>query len=267
MANLRPAHAVPAASAATKPAEPSGKKDCFVISPIGPADSEIRKRADQALKHIIKKALSDTYAVERADDISTPGLITLQVIERLMKAPMVVADLTDANANVYYELAIRHFVKKPVVHLTTEGQDPLFDVAQMRYIRYDLTNPDSVEQAAKDVRDHAAACERGEAIFTPIQFVEMLDSARDEGENQFVSLALGLQSALSNMQSEIRQVGDHVRYLTTIAPSAAVSFHQPSIFAPRGSGFASLRPPTIRGAHTPRQLKNQRAWDGAFSSK
>ena len=246
MANAKPAHAAPAASSATKPVEPEQKKPCFVISPIGPDNSETRKKADQVLRHIIKKALSDTYAVERADDISKPGLITLQVIERLMKAPMVVADLTDANANVYYELAIRHFVKKPVVHLIAEGQDPLFDVAQMRYIRYDLTNPDSVERAGQEVRDHAAACEKGEVTFTPIQFVEMLDTARDEGENQFVSLALGLQSALSNMQSEIRQVGDHVRYLTnTLAPALGVTFNQPSIFAPRGGGFAALGSPLV----------------------
>lgn len=188
------------------PAEPSQKKPCFVISPIGSDDSDIRKRADQVLKHIIKKALWDIYTVERADDISKPGLITLQIIERLMKAPMVVADLTDANANVYYELAIRHFVKRPVVHLITEGQQPPFDVAQMRYIQYDLTNPDSVERAGQEVREHAAACERGEVPFTPIQFVEMLDSARGEGENQFVSLALGIQAALSNLQSEVRQI-------------------------------------------------------------
>ena len=188
------------------PAEPSQKKPCFVISPIGSDDSDIRKRADQVLKHIIKKALSDIYTVERADDISKPGLITLQIIERLMKAPMVVADLTDANANVYYELAIRHFVKRPVVHLITEGQQPPFDVAQMRYIQYDLTNPDSVERAGQEVREHAAACERGEVPFTPIQFVEMVDSARSEGGDQFVSLALGIQAALSNLQSEVRQI-------------------------------------------------------------
>jgi hypothetical protein len=193
--------------AESAPVEPSQRKPCFVISPIGSDDSDIRKRADQVLKHIIKKALSDIYTVERADDISKPGLITLQIIERLMKAPMVVADLTDANANVYYELAIRHFVKRPVVHLITEGQQPPFDVAQMRYIQYDLTNPDSVERAGLEVREHATACERGEVPFTPIQFVEMLDSARHgEGGDQFVSLALGIQAALSNLQSEVRQI-------------------------------------------------------------
>jgi hypothetical protein len=188
-----------------------------VISPIGQDDTDTRKRSDQVLRHIIKKALSDTYAVERADDIGKPGLITLQIIELLMKAPMVVADLSDANANVYYELAIRHFVKKPVVHLITEGQKPPFDVAQMRYISYDLTDPDSVERAARDVRDHSAACEKGEVPFTPIQFVELLDSARGKGENEFVSYALGIQSALSNLQSDVRQLGTQVGYLVNAA--------------------------------------------------
>jgi hypothetical protein len=221
-----------------KPIEEVSKNACFVISPIGADDSDVRKRADQVLRHIIKKALSDTYAVERADDIGKPGLITLQIIERLMKAPMVVADLTDANANVYYELAIRHFVKLPVVHLITEGQKPPFDVAQMRYIQYDLTDPDSVESAAHEVRDHAAACEKGEVTFTPIQFVEMLDTARGEGENQFVSLALGIQSALSNLQSDVRQVGAEVGYLATLAEEDHPGFLPPAF--PRARGFASF---------------------------
>jgi hypothetical protein len=233
----KPAKPAQPASAETKPVEPSEKQPCFVISPIGPDESDVRKKADQVLRHIIKKALGDTYAVERADDISKPGLITLQIIERLMKAPMVVADLSDANANVYYELAIRHFVKKPVVHLITEGQKPPFDVAQMRYISYDLTDPDSVERAAQEVRDHTAACERGEVTFTPIQFVELLDTARDEGEDQFVSLALGIQSALSNLQADVRQVGAEVSYLASITEVDHPGFLLPSA---RGGGFARI---------------------------
>jgi hypothetical protein len=226
----------PSAVVGTKPVEGELKKHCFVISPIGQDDTDIRKRADQVLRHIIKKALSDSYTVERADDISKPGLITLQIIERLMKAPMVVADLTDANANVYYELAIRHFVKKPVVHLITEGQKPPFDVAQMRYISYDLADPDSVEQAGNDVRDHAAACERGEVTFTPIQFVELLDTARGEGEDQFVSLALGIQSALSNLQSDVRQLGTQVSFLAATTEGDRQAYWQPLV-----RGGVSLR--------------------------
>lgn len=244
MAISEPAKSVPAASARKRLTEEIAENSCFVISPIGDDGTETRKKADQVLRHIIKKALSEAYEVERADDISKPGLITLQIIERLMKAPMVVADLTDLNANVYYELAIRHFVKKPVVHLITEGQKPPFDVAQMRYIRYDLTDPDSVERAALELREHAAACEKGEVTFTPIQFVEMLDTARGEGEYQFADLALGIQSALSNLQSDVRQLGTQVSYLTAAATDELVPFSIPSgrVFSRLGSraGIAGL---------------------------
>jgi hypothetical protein len=207
VANERHAHAVPAASAATKRVEPSQKKPCFVISPIGPDDSDTRKKADQVLKYIIRASLSDTYdPVDRADDIKKPGIITLQVVERLINAPMVVADLTDANANVYYELAIRHLVKKPVVHLINEGQQPPFDVAPMRYIPYNLSDLDSVARAVEELRSQAAGLEGGEVTLTIIQFAGMLDSARGEEEKGVLNAVLGIQSALSNLQSDVRQV-------------------------------------------------------------
>ena len=210
MPNAQPAQA----AAATNLEEPPQKKPCFVISPIGDEDTEIRKNADQVLKYIIKEALSDTYSVERADDISKPGLITLQVIERLLKAPMVVADLTDANANVYYELAIRHFAKKPVVHLISEGQKPPFDVAPMRYISYNLKDLDSVARAAEALRAQVVAIEAGEVTLTLIQLADMVTAPRGQDQNQFASFAIAIQSAVSNLQSDVRQLGTQVSDLT-----------------------------------------------------
>src|SRR3954453_18320013 len=93
-------------------------KTCFVISPIGAADSPQRKRADIVLKHIFKHALEPLgYAVVRADEISQPGSITLQVLERVLESDLVIADLTDHNPNVFYELAVRHASQKPVIHV------------------------------------------------------------------------------------------------------------------------------------------------------
>src|SRR6516225_2897300 len=109
---------------------------CVVVSPIGADESEVRKAADKVLKHVITKALAGRYKIQRADEIATPGLITAQVVERLLDAPLVVADLSDRNANVYYELAIRHAAQKPVIHIIAEGQDVPFDVKDMRLISY-----------------------------------------------------------------------------------------------------------------------------------
>jgi hypothetical protein len=57
---------------------------CFVISPIGEEGTEIRRRADQVLKHIITPAAEECgYETIRADKISEPGMITSQVIQHL----------------------------------------------------------------------------------------------------------------------------------------------------------------------------------------
>ena len=149
---------------------------------------------------------------------------------------MVVADLTDANANVYYELAIRHLLKKPVVHLITEGQQPPFDVAPMRYVAYNLTDLDSVERAKKELRQQAEALEGGDVTLTVIQFAAMaekLASPRDQEQDPFAVYALGIQSALSNLQSDLRQVATQVSFLSTVLSDErapyGITFNQPQL--------------------------------------
>ena len=116
----------------------SGKK-CFVIAPIGSEESETRKRSDQVLKYIIKPVAEECgYEAVRADEISEPGIITTQVIQRLIDDDLVIADLTGRNPNVFYELAIRHAIRKPVVQIIKRDERIPFDVAVQRTIQYDL---------------------------------------------------------------------------------------------------------------------------------
>ena len=80
-----------------------GNKMCFVIAPIGEPDSDTRKRSDQILRHIVRPAVeSKGYTAVRADEISEPGIITSQVIQHVVDDPLVVADLTERNPNVFY---------------------------------------------------------------------------------------------------------------------------------------------------------------------
>jgi hypothetical protein len=77
-------------------------KTCFVIAPIGEPESEIRKRSDQILKHVITPAVQQFgYEPLRADQIAEPGLISSQVIQHIMNDPLVIADLTGRNPNVF----------------------------------------------------------------------------------------------------------------------------------------------------------------------
>lgn len=126
-----------------KEGRPSGalSKTCFVVSPIGSADSIERKHADLVLSSLIGPALEGLgLEVVRADRISKPGLITGQVIEHIAQAALVIADLSFANPNVYYELALRHAARKPVVQLIRTGDKLPFDVGQYRTVEIDMSD-------------------------------------------------------------------------------------------------------------------------------
>jgi hypothetical protein len=129
------------------------KPECFVIAPIGAEKSDIRTRSDQILNHVIRPVADECgYKAIRADEISEPGSITTQVINRILEAPMVVADLTGNNANVFYELAVRHAIRKPFVQIIQKGERIPFDVAGIRTIEIDHTNLDSVAAAKEEIK-------------------------------------------------------------------------------------------------------------------
>ena len=78
--------------------------------------------------------------VVRADAIDKPGIITRQIIDYVMKSRIVVADLSYHNPNVFYELALRHAVKLPIVQIARAADKIPFDINQMRTIIIDTTD-------------------------------------------------------------------------------------------------------------------------------
>lgn len=138
----------------------TNEKICFVIAPIGKPGSDTRRRSDQVLQHIIRPAVESCgYKAVRADDIADPGIITNQIIRHVVDDPLVIADLTEQNANVFYELAIRHFFRKPFVQIIDKVEDIPFDLSAMRTIQVDHQNPESVEEAKNQIRKQIQSLE------------------------------------------------------------------------------------------------------------
>ena len=101
------------------------------MAPIGPEDSDVRKRSDKVLKHIFfRKALAEKYDVIRGDEIDEPGMITSQVLRAVQEAPLVVADLTGHNPNVLYELDVRHAIEKPIIHVIERSYQRFHSTSQ-----------------------------------------------------------------------------------------------------------------------------------------
>lgn len=114
------------------------KGDCLYLTPIGIAGSATRERANTWFSKIVSPAVKRAgYAPLRADKLLGAGPISVQIFRRLVDDPMVVADLTDGNPNVYYELALRHASRKPVVLLLRQGDVIPFNVAPLRAVAVD----------------------------------------------------------------------------------------------------------------------------------
>jgi hypothetical protein len=122
-------------------------KPCFIIIPIGEENSSERDRSDQIFKYILEPVLNaNGYNAIRADHINQPGQIGTQVIKHIIEDELVIADLTNHNPNVFYELAIRHTIGKPVIQIIDIGTSIPFDVAQSRMIKFDYKNLGSVAE-------------------------------------------------------------------------------------------------------------------------
>ena len=109
---------------------------CFVMmpfaNPIGGYYSAIYEPA------IRKAGLSPV----RADaDIFGTGKIIDQIWRGINSAKVLVAELTDRNPNVFYELGLAHALDKPVVLVCSNENDVPFDLQHIRVIYYDMTDP------------------------------------------------------------------------------------------------------------------------------
>lgn len=117
------------------------EKICFYISPIGEEESEHRQHADLFLGSIVEPTLEEFgLRVVRADKIGKPGMITAQIIEHVLKAKLVIADLSYHNPNVFYELCLRHVCRLPTVQIIRRADKIPFDLDQFRTIQIDTTN-------------------------------------------------------------------------------------------------------------------------------
>ena len=208
-----------AKGSAKKAVEPDKPKVCFVITPIGDEASTTRRAIDGLVDAAIEPTLKDLgFRVEVAHRLSKAGSITIQVIELLLSADLVVANLTDLNPNVMYELAVRHAARKPVVILADHATNLPFDVADERTIFYTNDMAGVPELAAK-LRVVAAAAGEDEQPDNPIyrgaqalvmREVAVTDSDRfmierlDRLENLLVEVASSGRSNSMKRRSQTR---------------------------------------------------------------
>ncbi len=86
-------------------------------------------------------------------------MITSQVIQHLLEDELTIADLTGRNPNVFYELALRHAIGKPIIHIKEISESIPFDVLGIRVIDINSAYIDDIKKAKKTIKEYIKTIE------------------------------------------------------------------------------------------------------------
>src|ERR1041384_3278556 len=117
----------------------SGRKYCFVMMPFNEKFNSVYEIIHQALTEV-------GWKVKRADEVSYPRIVTDLILKETLTSDLVVADLTDLNPNVFYEVGITHSLGNDLLLLTQEKELP-FDLKNVKTIFYSLERPEELKKA------------------------------------------------------------------------------------------------------------------------
>lgn len=135
--------------------DPTVKQDdmarAFIAMPYGKKHDSVRGQqvdCDDIFNRLLVPALEGAdYEWERADEQVDSGAIHVAMIEALSDSDLVVADTITRNANVFYELGLRHvFADASTLLVGPEGTTPPFDLNFARQISYPLSGTSLSEE-------------------------------------------------------------------------------------------------------------------------
>jgi hypothetical protein len=111
----------------------SPDKTCFVLMPFREGLREIYTDV------YVPVCQQNNIRCWRVDEIARPGSITRDIVEGILDADLILADLTGRNPNVFYELGISHATGNKTIMTAQSRDDVPFDIASYRVIFYDHT--------------------------------------------------------------------------------------------------------------------------------
>lgn len=100
------------------------------------------------IKPVVEEFGMEAYHV---GEVYGPGVILNDIVQGLIESKIVIAEITPANENVFYELGFAHALKKPTILLAEKGRQLPFDITGYRCLFYENTigGKKSVEESLR----------------------------------------------------------------------------------------------------------------------
>ena len=136
-------------------AEPD-KKRCFVIMPFGKKldEADVEVNFDEVYNNFIKPTVEgEGLKCIRCDEVDEAGNIHKRMFQLIWHADVAIADVSIQNPNVFYELGIRHALRKAVTVIIRNKNASLpFNIANMNAVDYDFTDGKGDDGARTRIR-------------------------------------------------------------------------------------------------------------------
>ena len=178
-------------------------RTCFIITPIGNDSSDIFRKAKGVIESVVKPVLlkygfSD---VKPAYEINTIGMITTQIINRIVEDDLVIANLTGNNPNVMYELCLRHVVAKPIIHICEKGTVLPFDIKDSRTIFFtdDMLGVEELKETMTLFMDGISydIDHMDNPIYHAQKYGKLLKDTQGTNDNQILQLLMKISNQVS----------------------------------------------------------------------
>jgi hypothetical protein len=152
-------------------------KTCFVVMGFGTKTDYTQPKTfnlDKTYRNIIKPAASAAgFDCLRADEIVHSGNINVPMYGQLLKADVVVVDVSTYNCNAFYELGVRHALRPSgTIIISEDGLRFPFDVGQIAVRKYHHMGEgieyDEVERMKKELSEAMQMMSEREAHDSPV---------------------------------------------------------------------------------------------------
>lgn len=201
------------------------KKTCFSVMGFGKKmDYENAKEIDldiiykKVIKALFDEEIAD-YELIRADEIAGSALIDVSMYTLLMKADLVIADITTLNPNAIYELGVRHALKPYSTIIMAEKKCKIpFDLSHSRFLVYDEigeelddSEANAIKKQLKAFVDASETMEPDSPLYTYLPQISPPTVSESEYK-RIVEEAKGKSENISGLVEEAERLRDEDKF-------------------------------------------------------